>query len=54
MAKKSKGRPRSTDPRKYHYNFKLNEAQNERFLAMLEQSGCTNNKSKFILSRLFG
>lgn len=54
MAKKSKGRPRSTDPCKYHYNFKLNEAQNKRFLAMLEQSGCTNNKSKFILSRLFG
>ena len=35
MAKKSKGRPRSTDPCKYHYNFKLNEAQNKRFLAML-------------------
>ena len=54
MAKKIKGRPRSADPCKYHYNFKLNEAQNKRFLDMLEQSGCTDNKSRFILSRLFG
>ena len=35
MAKKSKKQPRSTDLCKYHYNFKLNEAQNKRFLAML-------------------
>ena len=54
MAKKIKGRPRSADPCRYHYNFKLNEAQNKRFLDMLEQSGCTDNKSRFILSRLFG
>ena len=54
MAKKIKGRPHSADPCKYHYNFKLNEAQNKRFLDMLEQSGCTDNKSRFILSRLFG
>ena len=54
MAKKIKGRPRSADPCRYHYNFKLNEAQNKRFLDMLERSGCTDNKSRFILSRLFG
>ena len=54
MAKKIKGRPRSADPCRYHYNFKLNEAQNKRFLDMLERSGCTDNKSRFILSQLFG
>ena len=54
MANKIKGLPHSADPCRYHYNFKLNEAQNKRFLDMLEQSGCTDNKSRFILSRLFG
>lgn len=36
------------------YSFRLTPEENERFLKMAEQAGCTGNRSKFIVARLLG
>lgn len=54
MAQGKFGRPKATDPKIHRYNFKLNEEQETRFRQMMEESGNTQNISKFILARLFG
>lgn len=53
MRKNKGGSGGSKDVKTYRYTFRLNEAQNAKFLNMLDKSGVTN-KSKFILSRIFG
>ena len=53
MRKNSNGKGRSKDTKTYRYTFRLNEAQNAKFLNMLDRSGATD-KSKFILARIFG
>ena len=53
MRKNKGGSGGSKDVKTYRYTFRLNEAQNAKFLNMLDKSGATN-KSKFILSRIFG
>lgn len=53
MQKNKGGSGGSKDTKTYRYTFRLNETQNAKFLNMLDQSGETN-KSKFILSRIFG
>ena len=54
MEKRKAGRPRATDPKTFHYNFKLTTGQNDRFLKMLHEAGCEQDKTRFILSRIFG
>ena len=53
MRKNKGGSGGSKDVKTYRYTFRLNEAQDAKFLNMLDKSGATN-KSKFILSRIFG
>ena len=53
MRKNKGGSGGSKDAKTYRYTFRLNEDQNAKFLNMLDRSGATN-KSKFILSRIFG
>lgn len=38
----------------YRCTFRLDEEQNTRLLQMIEEAGMTGNKSRFILSRIFG
>ena len=54
MANGKCGRPKASDPRIHRYNFELNTEQNTRFRQMLDKAGCSENISKFILSRIFG
>lgn len=49
MGKKNENRPRS-----YKYSFRLNEEQNLRFRRMLTEAGCEDNRSRFIVRRIFG
>jgi hypothetical protein len=37
------GRPPKTDPCRHRYSIKLNDADNARFLAMLEETGLKRN-----------
>jgi hypothetical protein len=47
------GRPPKTDPCRHRYSIKLNDADNTRFLAMLEETGLKYNAAKFIKTALF-
>ncbi|MCM1301522.1 MAG: mobilization protein [Bacteroides cellulosilyticus] len=49
MGKKPENRPRS-----YKYSFRLNEELNLRFERMLAEAGCADNRSRFIVRRIFG
>jgi len=46
------GRPPKTDPCRHRYSIKLNDVDNARFLAMLDETGWTD-KAKFIKTCLF-
>ena len=46
------GRPPKTDPCRHRYSIKLNDVDNARFLAMVDETGWTD-KSRFIKSVLF-
>jgi hypothetical protein len=46
------GRPAKTDPCRHRYSFKLNDVDNARFLAMIDEVGWTD-KAKFIKTCLF-
>jgi hypothetical protein len=46
------GRPPKADPCSHHYSFKINDADNVRFLALFDASGL-KNKSQFITSSIF-
>ena len=52
-AKKRTGRPAATDPRIHRYNFKLTTAENIRFEKMLSEAGLEDNRSRFIVKRIF-
>ncbi len=54
MAQNKGGRPKAADPKRHIYRFRLNDEQNTRFQQMLCEAGLTDNRSKFILARLFG
>ena len=41
-------------PRSYKYSFRLNEGQNLRFGQMLREAGSEENRSRFIVGRIFG
>jgi hypothetical protein len=47
------GRPPKTDLCRHRYSIKLNDADNARFLAMLEETGLKYNAAKFIKTALF-
>ncbi len=49
MGKRNENRPRS-----YKYSFRLNEGQNLRFGQMLREAGSEENRSRFIVGRIFG
>ncbi|MBR2218514.1 MAG: mobilization protein [Alistipes sp.] len=49
MGKRKENRQRS-----YKYSFRLNEEQNLRFGRMLTEAGCEENRSRFIVRRIFG
>ena len=49
MRKRKENRQRS-----YKYSFRLNEEQNFRFGRMLTEAGCEENRSRFIVRRIFG
>lgn len=42
------------DKRSFKYSFRLNEEQNIRFCRMMEQAGLSDNRSRFIVRRIFG
>ena len=46
------GRPPKTDPCRHRYSIKLNDVDNARFLAMVDETGWTD-KAKFIKTCLF-
>jgi hypothetical protein len=46
------GRPPKADPCRHRYSFKLNDVDNARFLAMIDETGWTD-KAKFIKTCLF-
>jgi hypothetical protein len=46
------GRPPKSDPCRHRYSIKLNDADNARFLAMVDETGW-NDKAKFIKNVLF-
>ncbi|MCL2650490.1 MAG: MobA protein [Candidatus Azobacteroides sp.] len=46
------GRPLKADPCRHRYSIKLNDAENARFLAMVDETGW-NDKAKFIKTILF-
>ena len=46
------GRPPKTDPCRHRYSIKLNDTDNARFLAMVDETGWTD-KAKFIKTVLF-
>lgn len=48
------GKRDETTPRSYKYSFRLNEEQNLRFGQMLIEAGCEENRSRFIVRRIFG
>lgn len=48
------GKRDETKPRSYKYSFRLNEEQNLRFGRMLTEAGCEDNRSRFIVGRIFG
>lgn len=41
-------------PRSYKYSFRLNEELHLRFEQMLAEAGCADNRSRFIVRRIFG
>lgn len=41
------------EKRSYKYSFRLNEEQNWRFCKMLSEAGCDENRSRFIVRRIF-
>lgn len=43
-----------TRKRSYKYSFRLNDEQNIRFQQMLSEAGCEDNRSRFIVRRIFG
>lgn len=47
------GKRDETRPRSYKYSFRLNEEQNLRFGQMLREAGSENNRSRFIVGRIF-
>jgi ABC-type transport system substrate-binding protein len=47
------GRPPKSDPCRHRYSIKLNDVDNARFLAMVDETGWTD-KAKFIKNVLFG
>lgn len=49
MRKRNENRQRN-----YKYSFRLNEEQNLRFGRMLTEAGCEENRSRFIVCRIFG
>ncbi|WP_353148501.1 conjugal transfer protein MobA [Chryseobacterium sp.] len=51
-ANRKGGRKPKIDKATHRYVFRLTDAENERFLSLLEQSGI-DNKAKFIVSLLF-
>lgn len=53
MKRNPKGKGGLPDKKTIRYSFRLNEQQNAELLKMQEQAGIAN-RSKFILSRLFG
>lgn len=48
------GKRDETTPRSYKYSFRLNEEQNLRFGRMLTEAGSEENRSRFIVGRIFG
>lgn len=42
------------DKRSFKYSFRLNEEQNTRFCQMIEETGLSGNRSRFIVRRIFG
>jgi hypothetical protein len=46
------GRPPKLDPCRHRYSFKLNDVDNARFLAMIDETACTD-KAGFIKTCLF-
>ncbi len=48
------GKRDETTPRSYKYSFRLNEEQNLRFGRMLTEAGAEENRSRFIVGRIFG
>ncbi|GHU64823.1 hypothetical protein FACS1894123_10140 [Bacteroidia bacterium] len=46
------GRPPKTDPCRHRYSIKLNDVDNARFLAMVDETGW-DDKAKFIKTCLF-
>ena len=48
------GKRDETRPRSYKYSFRLNEEQNLRFGQMLREAGTEENRSRFIVGRIFG
>lgn len=48
------GKRDETRPRSYKYSFRLNEEQNLRFGRMLREAGSEENRSRFIVGRIFG
>ncbi len=48
------GKRDETRPRSYKYSFRLNEEQNLRFGRMLTEAGAEENRSRFIVGRIFG
>jgi hypothetical protein len=49
---KQVGRKPKADPCSHHYSFKINDVENARFLALLDESGL-KNKSQFITACIF-
>lgn len=47
------GKRDETRPRSYKYSFRLNEEQNLRFGRMLTEAGSEENRSRFIVGRIF-
>ncbi len=45
--------PKNLSP-SHKYSFRLNEEQNLRFERMLAEAGCADNRSRFIVRRIFG
>lgn len=48
------GKRDETKPRSYKYSFRLNEEQNLQFGRMLTEAGSEENRSRFIVGRIFG
>ncbi len=53
MIRNASGRKALADPKLHRYSVRLNNEENEKFLAMFLQSGL-KNKAQFIHARIFG